>query len=42
MKSDNPYELVKKLDKYSERGDEYGKELASIIKYNKFCKYDGL
>ncbi len=40
MKSDNPYKLVKKLDKYSEKGAEYGKELASMIKYNKFYKFD--
>ena len=40
MKSNDPYKLVKKLDKYSERGAEYGKELASMIKYNRFYKYD--
>jgi len=40
MKSNNPYKLVKTLDKYSERGAEYGKELASMIKYNRFYKFD--
>jgi Bax protein len=40
MKTDNPYELVKKLDKYSEKGAKYGKELASMIRFNKFHKYD--
>lgn len=40
MKSNDPYKLVKKLDKYSERGSEYGKELASMIKYNRFYKFD--
>ena len=40
MKDNNPYELVKKLDKYSEKGAEYGKELASMIKYNKFYEFD--
>jgi len=40
MKTSNPYELVKKLDRYSEKGDEYGKELASMISFNKFDKYD--
>ena len=36
MKTDDPYQLVKKLDRYSEKGDEYGKELASMIRFNKF------
>jgi len=40
MKSNDPYELVKKLDKYSEKGAEYGKELSSMIKYNRFYKFD--
>lgn len=40
MQTENPYELVKKLDKYSEKGDEYGKELTSMISFNKFAKYD--
>ncbi len=40
MASTNPYELVKKLDKYSEKGHEYGEELASMISFNKFSEYD--
>jgi len=40
MSNSDPYELVKKLDRYSEKGDEYGKELASMIRYNKFYLYD--
>jgi Bax protein len=40
MKTNNPYTLVKHLDKYSERGADYGKELASMIRYNKLTKYD--
>jgi Bax protein len=40
MKTNDPYKLVKYLDKYSERGAEYGKELASMIRYNKLTKYD--
>ena len=40
VKTNNPYELVKKLDRYSEKGDEYGKELASMISFNNFAKYD--
>ncbi len=40
MKSNDPYKLVKKLDKYSEKGAEYGKELSSMIRYNRFYKFD--
>ncbi len=40
MKSNDPYKLVKKLDKYSEKGAEYGKELTSMIKYNGFYEFD--
>ena len=40
MSSNDPYKLVKKLDKYSEKGAEYGKELSSMIKYNRFYKFD--
>jgi len=40
MRSNDPYKLVKKLDKYSEKGAEYGKELTSMIKYNRFYKFD--
>jgi len=40
MKTDDPYELVKYLDKYSERGAEYTKELASMIRHNKLTQYD--
>lgn len=40
MKSNDPYKLVKKLDKYSEKGAEYGKELTAMIKYNRFYKFD--
>ncbi|MBA6389786.1 glucosaminidase domain-containing protein [Colwellia sp. BRX10-3] len=38
MKTDDPFALVKKLDRYSEKGAEYGHELTSIIKFNKFHK----
>lgn len=38
--SNNPHQLVKKLDKYSEKGALYGQELSSIIKFNKFERYD--
>jgi len=39
-KTDDPYKLVKKLDRYSELGAKYGKELTSMIKSNKFYLYD--
>ncbi|EDZ61825.1 hypothetical protein SMGD1_0944 [Sulfurimonas gotlandica GD1] len=40
MKTNNPYKLAKKLDRYSEMGAKYGKELTSMIKSNKFYLYD--
>jgi len=40
MATDDPYQLVKKLDRYSEKGVEYGKELSAIMRYNKFDHYD--
>ncbi len=40
MKTNDPYKLVKKLNNYSEKGEKYGKELSSIIKFNKFYNYD--
>jgi len=40
MVTKNPYTLVKELHKYSERKHVYTKKIASIIKYNKFLKYD--
>lgn len=40
MTSNDPFELVKKLDKYSEKGELYGEELTSIINFNKFTEYD--
>lgn len=36
----NPYLLVKKLDRYSEKGALYGKELSSMISYNNLTQYD--
>lgn len=40
MKTEDPYKLVKKLDHYSELRGVYTKELSSMIRYNKFYKYD--
>lgn len=34
------YEVVKKLDKYSELGEVYTQELSKVIKHNKLTKYD--
>ena len=39
-KTNNVYTIIKKLDKYSEIGHRYTRELKSIIKYNKLTKYD--
>jgi len=36
----NVFVLVEKLDKYSERGKEYTKELSEVIKHNNLTKYD--
>ncbi len=38
--TDDVFELVKYLDKYSELGDLYGKELAQVIRFNKLTRYD--
>jgi Bax protein len=38
--SNDVIQMVKKLDKYSEIGERYTKELASMIRYNKLTKYD--
>lgn len=40
MKTSDPYQLVTKLDRYSEKGAAYGKELAAMIRFNKFDSYD--
>jgi len=40
MKSSDPYKLVTKLNRYSEKGAMYGKELSSMIRFNKFHKLD--
>jgi len=40
MKTDDPYILVNYLDKYSERGNLYSQELASVIRHNNLIKYD--
>lgn len=40
LKTADPFILVTKLDRYSEKGAHYGKELSEIIKFNKFTDYD--
>ena len=40
MTTNDPFVLVTKLDRYSEKGSLYGEELAAIIKFNKFNNYD--
>lgn len=40
LQTNDPHKIVKKLDKYSEIGAEYGKELSQVIRYNKLVKYD--
>jgi Bax protein len=38
--TNDPFKIILKLDKYSEIGKEYPKELGSMIRYNKLTKYD--
>jgi len=40
MITNDPFVLVTKLDRYSEKGSVYGEELTAIIKFNKFNDYD--
>lgn len=40
LQTDDPHQLVKKLDRYSEKGAAYGEELSSIIKFNNFDQFD--
>lgn len=40
FESDDVFEIIKKLNNYSEIKEKYAVELASIIRYNKLTKYD--
>lgn len=40
FETDNVFEIIKGLDRYSERGETYVDEIASIIRYNKLTRYD--
>jgi len=39
MQTNNPYELVKELDMYSEKRSAYGRDLSKVISYNKLHNY---
>lgn len=38
--TNDPYKMILKLDKYSELGAKYPKELGSMMRYNKLTRYD--
>ena len=40
METNDPYELIKRLHPYSEKREEYIRELSTIIRFNKFDTYD--
>ena len=40
IETQDPYKLVKELSFYSEKREKYTKELAQIIRFNNFIKYD--
>ncbi|MCD6380253.1 glucosaminidase domain-containing protein [bacterium] len=40
IETNDPFKLVVKLQKYSEKREEYGEELSSMIRYNKFTQFD--
>ncbi|MFA5700094.1 MAG: glucosaminidase domain-containing protein [Desulfuromonas sp.] len=40
MRSADPYKLVEKLHRYSEKSHAYGKELSAVIRYNEFTRFD--
>jgi len=40
MKTNDPYTLIKSLDKYYKEGDDYATGLNELIKYNELEKYD--
>jgi len=40
LQTQDPFTLVKYLDKYSERGKDYVKDIKNIIKSNQLTKYD--
>ncbi len=40
QKTDNPYIIIKGLQQYSERGDEYVNEVSNLIKYNNLNRFN--
>ena len=40
MRTNNVYKLIKKLNNYSELGNEYTRRVTIVIRYNHFTKYD--
>ncbi|WP_345992862.1 glucosaminidase domain-containing protein [Sulfurimonas sp. HSL-1716] len=40
LQTDDPHLLVKALDRYSEIGDTYAKQLSQVINHNNLTKYD--
>jgi len=40
LKTNNPYELIKHLSHYSEKGEEYIELLRKVIEKNRFTQYD--
>jgi Bax protein len=40
MRTNNVYKLIKKLNNYSELGNEYTRRVTIVVRYNRFTKYD--
>lgn len=40
LQTNDPHKIIKTLDKYSEIGAEYGKELSQVMIHNRLVKYD--
>lgn len=40
LETNDPHQLVKKLDRYSEKGSAYGRTLSAIIRQNDFTEFD--
>lgn len=40
LETDDPHQLVTKLDRYSEKGSAYGRTLSAIIRQNDFTDFD--
>lgn len=40
LKTNDPFKLVRELENYSEKRDEYTEKLSAMIRFNNFTKYD--